>query len=155
MNLLPWKNLHELRDIVDVFYNTSVDIFEAKKKALKEGDEAVSRQIGQGKDIISILMRANMSASEEDKVSEEELLGQMSTLTFGATDTTAGVITRILHLLSAHQDIQCTLRQEIVDANSHGNLDYDELVSLPYLDAICRETLRLSVILSLGLIRCR
>ena len=67
-----------------------------------------------------------------------------STLTFGATDTTSNTLGRILHLLSTHHDVQSKLRQEIVDARSrHGDLGYDELVALPYLDAVCRETLRL------------
>ncbi|KAF8805218.1 cytochrome P450 [Phlegmacium glaucopus] len=143
MDIFPWKNVHELRDIVDVLHNTSVEIFEAKK-ALEEEDEAVTRQIGQGKDIMSILMRENMSASEEDKMSKEELLAQMTVLTFTAMDTTSSALARILHLLSIHQDVQSKLRQEIVDArNRHGNLEYDELTALPYLDAVCRETLRL------------
>ena len=55
MNLLPWKNLHELRDVVDVLNNTAIEIFEKKKKALDEGDVAVTQQIGKGKDIMSIL----------------------------------------------------------------------------------------------------
>lgn len=96
MDVLPWKSLHELRDIIDVIHNTSIEILETKKKALEEGDEAVTQQIGQGKDIMSILssyhlllwhrcnwliscvVRANMSASEDDRLSTEELLGQMS-----------------------------------------------------------------------------
>ena len=36
-------------------YNTSVEILEAKKKALAGGDDALERQIAQGKDIMSIL----------------------------------------------------------------------------------------------------
>ena len=55
MDILPWKNLHAVRDIVDVLHNTSVEIYEGKKKALEEGDEGVTQQIGQGNDIISIL----------------------------------------------------------------------------------------------------
>lgn len=55
VDLLPWKSLHEIRDIVDVLHNTTVEIFEAKKKALEEGDEAVTQQITQGKDFMSIL----------------------------------------------------------------------------------------------------
>ena len=55
MDLVPWKNLHTLRDIADVINNTAVEIFEEKKKALEEGDEAVTRQIGRGNDIMSIL----------------------------------------------------------------------------------------------------
>ncbi|KAF8150633.1 cytochrome P450 [Crassisporium funariophilum] len=144
VNLLPWKALHEIRDIVDVLHNTSLEIFESKKKALEEGDEAVSKQIGQGKDIMSILMRANIDASEEDRLSKEEILGQMSTLTFAAMDTTSGALSRILHLLSTHPRVQDKLREEIREARSkHGDMAYDELVALPYLDAVCRETLRL------------
>ena len=52
IDILPWKNLHNVRDIVDVLHNTSVEIFETRKKALEEGDET---QIGQGKDIMSTL----------------------------------------------------------------------------------------------------
>jgi hypothetical protein len=55
MNLLPWKNLHELRDIIDVVSNTSAEIFEEKKKALEKGDEAVTKQFDEGNDIMSIL----------------------------------------------------------------------------------------------------
>ena len=40
---------------MDVLHKTTVEIFEAKKKALEEGDEAVAQQIGQGKDFMSIL----------------------------------------------------------------------------------------------------
>ena len=59
-------------------------------------------------------------------------------------DTTSNALARTIHLLSTHQDVQSKLRQEIVDARTlHGNLGYDELVALPYLDAVCRETLRL------------
>jgi hypothetical protein len=95
MDLLPWKTLHNIRDLSDLLHKTSLEIFEGKRKALAEGDEAVERQIGQGKDIMSILsmslfvsfastnflyslVRANMEASKEDSLTEEELLGQVS-----------------------------------------------------------------------------
>ena len=59
-------------------------------------------------------------------------------------DTTSNALARIIHLLSTHQDVQGKLRQEIVGARSrHGDLEYDGLVALPYLDAVCRESLRL------------
>ncbi|KDR76354.1 hypothetical protein GALMADRAFT_68050 [Galerina marginata CBS 339.88] len=144
IDIIPSKTLRQLRDVVDVIYNTSVEILDSKKKALAEGDEAVTRQIGQGKDIISILMRANMEASEKEALSDAELLGQMSTLTFAAMDTTSGALSRILYLLATHPEVQEKLRQEILEARSRlGDLAYDDLVSLPYLDAVCRESLRL------------
>ena len=66
-------------------------------------------------------------------------------LTFAAMDTTSGALARILFLLSIHQDVQNKLRQEIRKARKSGDLSYDELVTLPYLDAVCRETLRVYV----------
>lgn len=61
-------------------------------------------------------------------------------------DTTSSALSRILHLLATYPEVQDKLRQEIADAlrnNSGQDFSYDELVSLPFLDAVCRETLRL------------
>ncbi|KAL0945522.1 hypothetical protein HGRIS_001004 [Hohenbuehelia grisea] len=60
-------------------------------------------------------------------------------------DTTSAALSRTLHVLATHHDMQNRLRSEIIEAKRGcgGDLPYDELVSLPYLDAICREILRL------------
>ncbi len=60
-------------------------------------------------------------------------------------DTTANAMSRILHLLAQHPNVQEKLRREVVEARACGVLDYDKLHALPYLDAVCRETLRLYV----------
>jgi len=146
VDLIPSPIIRRLRDIVDIFHNTSVEILETKKAALRGGDQALAAQIGKGKDIISILLRENMEASMEDRLSDNELLGQVTSLTFAATDTTSGALSRIFHLLALHKDVQTRLREEILEArkqNGGEDLGYDTLVSLPYMDAICRETLRL------------
>ncbi|KAF5326984.1 hypothetical protein D9619_004812 [Psilocybe cf. subviscida] len=145
MNLLPWKTLHDIRDIADLLHHTSVKILESKRKALEEGDEAVTAQIGAGKDIMSILIKANTEAAPEDSLTEEEILGQMSSFTFAGMDTTSSALSRILHLLCDHQDVQDKLREEIRQARKeHGDqIPYDQLVALPYMDAVCRETMRI------------
>ena len=58
-------------------------------------------------------------------------------------DTTSSALARALHLLAAHPDVQEKLRREIVNARDGQDIPYDQLVKLPYLDAVCRETLRL------------
>lgn len=61
-------------------------------------------------------------------------------------ETTSGALARILHKLAECQDVQEKLRQEIINARGdEENIPYDKLVSLPYLDALCRESLRLYV----------
>jgi len=68
----------------------------------------------------------------------------LRTLTFAGMDTTSSALARTLWVLAQHQDVQDKLRFEIREARKHkGNLAYDELMNLPYLDAVCRETLRL------------
>jgi len=96
VNLLPFKNTRRLRDIADIMHNTSIEILEAKKGALKEGDETLAKQTGRGKDLLSILsmciptscrhhahqlirsVKANMEASEEDKLPDSEVLAQVA-----------------------------------------------------------------------------
>ena len=68
-----------------------------------------------------------------------------STLVFAATDTTSGALTQILQLLAQNPEVQDKLREEISAATENGEIPYDDIVSLPFLDAVCRETLRLSV----------
>ena len=47
----------------------------------------------------------------------------------------------MLHLLSLNPEIQDRLREELSTAPS--STDYNELHSLEYLDAVCREVLRI------------
>ena len=67
-----------------------------KKEALRSGDEAVMKQVGEGKDILSRLrtclsslrehqtvlifdpVRGNMGAPEDENLSEEEIVAQIS-----------------------------------------------------------------------------
>lgn len=61
-------------------------------------------------------------------------------------DTTSNALSRASSLLASHPEVQERLRQEILDAlekNGGQDFSYDELDSLPLLDAVCRETLRL------------
>ncbi|KAG6907125.1 hypothetical protein DXG01_010429 [Tephrocybe rancida] len=150
LDRFPFKRYHPLRDIVDTWDRTTTGIFEEKKTALREGDEALANQVGQAKDLMSILMKANSEASAEDALPDKEVLAQVSrpsisTFTFAATDTTSNALSRTLHLLSTHTEVQDRLRTEIVEARqAHGgDIPYDDLVALPLMDAICRETLRL------------
>jgi hypothetical protein len=61
-------------------------------------------------------------------------------------DTTSSAVARLLQLLAEHPDVQNRLRNEIMEAQEgRGELDYNDLTTMPYLDAVCRETLRLFV----------
>ena len=59
-------------------------------------------------------------------------------------DTTSNALTRTLQQLAGSPNAQERLRAEIIEAqgNDHSDIAYDDLIKLPYLDAVCRETLR-------------
>ncbi|KAI3607724.1 cytochrome p450 [Moniliophthora roreri] len=143
----PSSNLHQGRELSDYMWQLSLEIYHEKMQALNQGDQAVVEQIGKGKDIMSVLINENLKASEEDRLDEGELIGQVSrTLIFAAMDTTSSALARTLLLLAENPSVQTRLREELVQArqdNDGHDLGYDTLVSLPYLDCICRETLRL------------
>ncbi|OBZ67742.1 hypothetical protein A0H81_12348 [Grifola frondosa] len=137
-NMIPHKGFQKLQAVADTLHSRSIEIFLEKKAAVETGDE-----VGEAKDIMSVLLKANMQASVEDRLPEDEVIAQMSTITFAAMDTTSSALSRILHLLAQYPIIQEKLREEILKASEDRDLSYDDLVDLPYLDAVCRETLRL------------
>ena len=95
----PFETVQKIKYITDIMDQRSKEIFYAKKAALQAGEETVLQQVGEGKDIMSILrmlptfffyqsrrlmvylVRANMSASASDRLPENELIGQMSYVT--------------------------------------------------------------------------
>ena len=69
-----------------------------------------------------------------------------SGLTLAAMDSTGNMLARTLHALAQHQDVQERLRSELRELRASGPVDYDGLLALPYLDAVCKESLRLCVL---------
>ncbi|RDB17160.1 hypothetical protein Hypma_001988 [Hypsizygus marmoreus] len=79
VDTLPWKTLHEVRDIVDVLHDHVNRIYAEKKKAFSFGDEAFfSQQPGRGKDVISTLMKANKVDFDKNGISDAEVTGHMA-----------------------------------------------------------------------------
>ncbi|PCH40497.1 cytochrome P450 [Wolfiporia cocos MD-104 SS10] len=150
LDVIPSKRVQTVKKIVDTMDARSTEIYEAKKAAIREGDEKLLKQIGEGKDIMSVLMKANMVASEADKLPEHELIAQMTTLIFAATDTTSNTLACILELLATNPDVQTQLREELLSSGAAECLSYDELNKLPLLDGICRETLRVYPLVTLA-----
>ena len=48
-------------EISDAIWKTADEVLQSKRAALAAGDEAVSAQIGEGKDIISVLCMSGFS----------------------------------------------------------------------------------------------
>ncbi|KAF8594567.1 cytochrome P450, partial [Ceratobasidium sp. AG-I] len=131
----PDPNVQRLKEIIDIQDEQAQAILNEKKANLHTDQGEASN------DIMSILLRANMNTAEQNRLPEDQLLGQMNTLIFAGHETTSGALARVLHLLSLNPVIQDHLRGELNAAPP--SVDYNELHSLEYLDAVCREVLRL------------
>ncbi|KZP14970.1 cytochrome P450 [Athelia psychrophila] len=139
VKLIPFADVQSVRRMVDMMDKTALEIVRSKEPTSLVGDE----KVGGGKDIMSILSNANKAAAEEDRLPDAEVVAQVSTLVFAATDTTSSALSRILHLLAQNPEAQGRLRDEIRAASQDGDLDYKQLEGLQYLDAVIRETVRL------------
>jgi hypothetical protein len=53
--IVPWKNLNRLITLADIINVNARGIYETKKRLLESGDDATIKQVGDGKDIISLL----------------------------------------------------------------------------------------------------
>ncbi|KAF8741243.1 cytochrome p450, partial [Rhizoctonia solani] len=136
----PAQQLKKAADVMDKMAN---EIYVKKKESLANG--TLDSEIAAGNDIISMLLKQNKVVSPEEQMTEEEIISQVNGLVFAGHDTTSGALARTLHLLAQEPNVQEQLRAEIREAHSlYGkDLDYDQLNSLKYLDAVCRESLRL------------
>lgn len=174
----PNAAIRELKYIVDTMDQRSHEIYYDKRRALLAGDEALKQQVGEGKDIMSVLRESPLLERCEGSLnfvqsgptwkrqrkivcpkrrsshrcrkppfisasSPADDSRKSRTLTFAGTDTTSNALAKILEILADRQDVQEKLRAEIMEARNGQDIGYDQLTELPYLDAICRETIRL------------
>ncbi len=109
--------------------------------AKSQYDESMGKKV----DVLHLLMRHNLAADvkEHERMTDDELLGQMATMIFAGHETTATTMGWLLQRLAQHKDMQDRLRAELRDFFAgRDELSYDELNQLPYLDACLREILR-------------
>jgi hypothetical protein len=122
-----------------------VDIVKANEKARKEERMSDSELTGQMTCVQTLLRITTLLLTDSfDRV-----------LIFGAQDTTSSVLSRIIYLLSTHREVQQSVRAELREAHQRrpsgdddeerGNrrLDQETIMSLPWLDAVVKETLRM------------
>ncbi|KAG9010599.1 hypothetical protein FRB95_003451 [Tulasnella sp. JGI-2019a] len=109
----------------------------AEAERLGEGSEVP------GKDLLSILIRANMKENGAEKLDDETLLGEISTFLLAGHETTATAMSWGLYWLAKAPSLQSKLREEVL-AVPNDSPSMDELNSLPYLNNVVKELLRLT-----------
>jgi cytochrome P450 len=130
---LPWH-------VNKRFHATTGALKRICNQLVREKKEAVKMHAEDHLDILSILIKSN-------NFSDHQLVDQMLTFLAAGHETTSSAFTWATYLLATHPEVQKRLRTEVRDAlptNPGPDVDLATLLeSLPVLNAVCNETLRL------------
>lgn len=91
------------------------------------------------RDILTLLMSAR--DENQEQMTDKELRDQLVSLLLLGYETTAGVLAWVFYLIHFHPQVKDKLIQEL---NTLGDtLNPETITQLPYLSAVCQETLRI------------
>jgi cytochrome P450 len=122
----PWGNYLKRREEID-------NLIYAEINERRLEDDA-SRT-----DILSLLMSAR--DENEEQMTDKELRDQLVSLLLLGYETTAAVLAWVFYLIHSHPQVKDKLMQEL---NTLGDTPNPETITqLPYLGAVCQETLRI------------
>ncbi|KAJ7686344.1 cytochrome P450 [Mycena rosella] len=104
---------------------------------------ADEKLLGGRRDLLAILLKANMSMDipKNQRLTDAEVIAQIPTFFFAGHETTSSAVSWALHALSLNIEVQTKLREELLTIATD-NPTMDELNSLPYLEMVVRETMR-------------
>lgn len=117
---------------------------DSKAAVMAEKDGFITKDSLQGRDLLSLLIKANMATDIPDnqRLSDDDVLAQVPTFLVAGHETTSTATTWALYALTQNSAAQIKLRDELFSVSTdHPTMD--QLNALPYLDRIVRETLRL------------
>ncbi|MBD0390775.1 MAG: cytochrome P450, partial [Nostoc sp. C3-bin3] len=122
----PWGQILQKRQKIDQL------IYTLLRERRAESDQ--SRQ-----DILSLMMAARYDDGQE--MSDEELHDELMTLLVAGHETSASALTWAFYWIDHSPEVREKLLQEL---NTIGvNPDFSSVAKLPYLTAVCQETLRI------------
>ncbi|EPQ60091.1 cytochrome P450 [Gloeophyllum trabeum ATCC 11539] len=134
---LPSRSLERLREVAYEGNRVAEELVQRKMEALRIGSEALD------KDVMSLLVEANLSATPENKLNNEELYAQMRTILVAGHETSGNTLAFILYELSKNPSIQTRILEEI-----HSTLGVSQEYTMAQLDrmhytlAVIKEVLR-------------
>lgn len=134
---LPWKINERQKVILNTLNSVTAGLVQDKKETIKTESEA-------HKDILSNCLRS-------ENFSDPQLVDQLLTFLAAGHETTSSALTWSTYLLAIHPEIQKAVRAEVreavpspTSAYSDDNFDLAAVLeSLPILNGVCNEALRL------------
>ncbi|KAG8736241.1 hypothetical protein FRC11_002747, partial [Ceratobasidium sp. 423] len=124
------------------------DLIRDKKILLQE--DAQSEE-SRGRDLLTLLIKSNLAETDSRQaMSDDEVLGQISTFLAAGHETTSSTTSWALYALAKHPEVQMKLRSELQGAGLGDQPSMDELDSLNYLHNFVREVLRVYAVVPLS-----
>ncbi|GMK59767.1 hypothetical protein CspeluHIS016_0803730 [Cutaneotrichosporon spelunceum] len=139
---MPTANARRVAKSRAVLDSIAADIVNSRREEIAREHISLEKGEYDGKDVISLCLRANMSAGERDRMNESEIAGQIGALMLAGNETSATALAWGTLHLSENPAIQAKLRAEVMSVPDD-EPSLETLNSLPYLDRFVRELLRL------------
>ncbi|KAG6844337.1 hypothetical protein H0H87_007613 [Tephrocybe sp. NHM501043] len=152
--LFPDHIMRTVERCQKIIHRVAGQLIQENKRKISQAEKSGSSFVG--KDLLSLLMKSNAAKDlpPEHRISDEDILHNINTFMFAGSDTSSLSITWTLLLLAQYPEVQTRLREELLSiAPSTGDLSsltedeihalYDNVSNLPFLNNVCRESLRL------------
>ncbi|KAF8655799.1 hypothetical protein AX16_002885 [Volvariella volvacea WC 439] len=142
LRFLPTDRSVETRQARQTMMRIGNQLLQESKNAVADNKGSLDEK-NRRRDLLSLLVRANMSTElpESQRMKDEDVLAQVPTFLAAGHETTSTATTWALYALCCNPRVQSKLREELLSISTD-NPTMDTLNSLPYLDAVVRETLR-------------
>jgi len=147
---LPSTRLGQLRVVGKNLVNIVEQIVGDKTDSLVKGLEG-------GKDLMSLLIRANAKEKQSNKLSDIELMSEIGTLVMAGHVTTANLLSWALWELAKDIELQSRIRKEIAETTNRARekgqmagIEFDEYDNMTLLVAFMKEVVRYHPVLWVG-----
>lgn len=128
-------------------YNRFLERLGQADRLLLETIQERRNSEGDAGDILSLLIQAE--DEEGRRLSDSDLRDEIMTLLTAGHETTATALSWALWHLANRPDLQSRVAAELREASSSGRIDTGALTGLPLLEAVIKETLRLTPVIPL------
>ncbi|KAH9915437.1 cytochrome P450 [Epithele typhae] len=143
LDFFPDERTRSINNARRMIRDMGLRLVEEKRRELSfKTDDTRSPQ--PGRDLITLLLQANMDPDlpEDRRLNEEEILSQIPSFLVAGHESSSMAATWCLFALAQNPTVQTTLRKELLAIPSD-TPPHSDLLRLPYLDSVVRETLRL------------
>ncbi|KAF9681965.1 hypothetical protein SADUNF_Sadunf05G0058200 [Salix dunnii] len=136
---LPWLNyFYDPLRINERCLKLVPRVRELVKGIIEEHRNSESRKGGDSCDFVDVLL----SLEGEEKLKDDDMVAVLWEMIFRGTDTTALLTEWVMAEVILHPEVQGKLESELGMAARDGGLAEADVIKLPYLQAVVKETLR-------------